>query len=122
MLNVLLYFGDVFKIQPQDTLKVYFIELMLRDMLELVREIVYEEGVLEVCGIKNGWMETVVKDVEKRVYQKDRLELLRRLLEGFSRGCTEEYTSKLQIRFNIIDIMNKSKLNFKPIDIYNVEF
>lgn len=52
MLNVLLYFADVFAERPEEAIRVYFLGVLEKEMgVNMVAEILYEERILEVCGI-----------------------------------------------------------------------
>ena len=70
MLNVLLYLSEALKVSTFETLRIYFLELIDRRDIELLKEIVYEEKILEVCGVSTELLlQTVVKEAEKSTYK-----------------------------------------------------
>ena len=51
MLNIVLYFAEMFECPADEAIRRYLVMLLSKNLVDLVDHIVYTEGVLELCGL-----------------------------------------------------------------------
>ena len=71
MLNIVLYFAEIFECPADEAIRRYLVILLSKNLVDLVDHIVYTEGVLELCALSTTLIEDIIKNYERDLYYKE---------------------------------------------------
>jgi hypothetical protein len=110
MLNILLYLNEVFSLKIEVVLKVYCSKLLVENELDILRKIVINERIFEICEVSKKVLDEAVVERFNQVVGDlgDHGEYLRGILEFMSKGMREEF----RVRLAIICELSRNGLNF----------
>lgn len=99
MLNILLYLNQVFGLKIEVILKIYCSKLLLENEIQILKKIVINEKIFEICQVSREVLDEVLLERFNKVVGEsgDHGEYLRGIVEFMSDGIGDQYKVKLAI-------------------------
>lgn len=118
MLNIVLYFAEVFNIPAEEAIRRYLVTLLSKNLVDLVDHIIYTEGVLDLCGLPVTLIEDIVRNHERELYygSGQNMEDFHQCLDLVRQNL--EFKRKANCRLNIIHTLARENVLIMYSDVY----